>query len=137
MPVWETTSPDEMDKIGKAIASQLRPGDTLLLHGGLGAGKTTLSKSIIHTLTGIDKTHVNSPTFTYVNEYNAVYHFDLYRLRNAEEFFRKGLDDYFHEESICLVEWPERCPDALPPNARLLHITLDSAGKRTITLEDR
>lgn len=136
MQSWETNSPEETFEAGKKIASQLRPGDVLLIEGALGAGKTTLTKSIIQTLTGIDKEYIDSPTFTYVNEYgNEVYHFDLYRLQNEETFYQLGLDEYFHNRSLCIVEWPERCKTAFPSSAYRLQITPLSEEKRTITLE--
>jgi len=136
MRTWETKSPEETFEVGKIIASLLQPGDVLLLSGSLGAGKTTLSKSIVHTLTGTDPTAVDSPTFTYVQEYDSVYHFDLYRLSNDDSFYQLGLEDYFRNDSICIIEWPERCPNALPKNAKTLRIDLTGKQERMISLEE-
>ncbi len=124
-----------MDAVGQTIASQIRPGDVLLLHGDLGAGKTTLSKSIIHSLTGVDPMLIDSPTFTYVNEYSPnIFHFDLYRLTSEETFYEKGFDEYFSENTICIVEWPERCMRVFPPRSTHIYIEYKNTG-RTIRVE--
>lgn len=138
MSIWETNSPEETFELGKLIASHVCPGDVLLLRGILGSGKTTLTKGIIHALTGIEQSIIDSPTFTYVNEYtNDVYHFDFYRIQTTDTFYHLGFDEYFQGNTICLVEWPERCDGVFPPSSRILEISYVSEKKRSIRLEEK
>lgn len=84
--------------------------------GEMGAGKTTIIKAICHTLGVIDE--VSSPTFSLVNEYKTkdgktIYHFDFYRIKNIEEVYDIGYEDYFFSGNICLIEWPEKIKELL------------------------
>jgi tRNA threonylcarbamoyl adenosine modification protein YjeE len=113
---------DATARLGAAIAGGLRAGDAVALWGDLGAGKTTLARAILRAL-GVTE-EVPSPTFTLVQSYETlppVAHFDLYRLKNAREMAELGFDDAL-EDGAVLVEWPERAPEALPPEA--LHVRL-------------
>lgn len=109
--------------LGRAIAARLRRGDAVALWGDLGAGKTTLARAILRAL-GV-RGDVPSPTFTIVQGYETphlfVSHFDLYRLKSPREMDELGWDDALDQGAV-LVEWPERAPEALPPQA--LHIRL-------------
>ena len=116
-----TDSPAETAAIGEALAGCLRDGDVVLLHGDLGAGKTTLAKGIASAL-GIQDV-VSSPSFSLVNEYETglaaavtrLYHLDLYRLRSEDDLASIGFDDFMAPaDGIALVEWPERAATALP-----------------------
>jgi tRNA threonylcarbamoyladenosine biosynthesis protein TsaE len=118
------------------LAAVARPGDIVALSGELGAGKTSLARAFIRARGG-DET-VPSPTFTLVQVYDlpggAVWHFDLYRLRVAEEGWELGIEDAFRD-GISLIEWPDRLGTLLP--ARHLLIALDftaTAGARRATL---
>jgi ATPase, YjeE family len=96
-------------RLGRAIAPLLRAGDSVLLYGPLGMGKSTLARGLIRALTTPDE-DVPSPTFTLVQFYDSappVAHFDLYRLNAPEEAFEIGLDEAL-DDGCALIEWPER-----------------------------
>lgn len=114
--------------LGVHLASRAWPGDVLLLHGPLGAGKSTLARAFIRALAEDPKLTVPSPTFTLVQSYETprgeVWHFDLWRLDGPEGLAELGWDEA--EQKIVLVEWPERLGALTPPQA--LRITLSHAG---------
>lgn len=106
---------EETEKFGIFLGENLRPGDVICLNGDLGAGKTTLTKSIAKGL-GIDD-YVTSPTFTIVNEYYGeidLYHIDTYRLDDKIDVDYLGFDEYFYSDGVTIVEWAEKIRDALP-----------------------
>lgn len=119
--------------LGARLAGLLRPGDVLALEGDLGAGKTTLARGLIRALFG-EEVAVPSPTFTLVQTYESpgsacVYHFDLYRLTEAEELLELGWDDAL-ASGIALVEWPERAGDALPESTLWLTLEEEGSGRQ-------
>jgi len=125
-----SSSTEETQAFGSHLASQLIQGDILCLQGDLGAGKTTLCKSLISSLTGLPKESIQSPTFTYLQVYEtpffSICHFDLYRLNSSEDFINLGFLDYFDKSYLCLIEWPCKIVDLIPKNAlqlTLSHIT--------------
>lgn len=133
----------EMEALGAKVSLFLRPGLVLFFHGELGAGKTTLIRGILHGL-GY-RGAVKSPTYTLVESYPfaklTVHHFDLYRLKSAEELEFLGIRDYLGGHNLCLIEWAERGAGMLPTldldirierqeTGRLLRIT---AGTETGT----
>ena len=99
---------------------------TWLFNAQMGAGKTTLIKQLAKEL-GVNEM-ASSPTFSIVNEYlgtkDKVYHFDLYRLKNEEEAYDMGLDEYFDEDAWCFVEWPDLAQNILPENVHTVSITI-------------
>lgn len=109
-----TNNYEETIKIGYEIGLKLKGGDTIILDGDLGAGKTTFTKGIGIAL-GIERV-INSPTFTIVKAYSGneykLYHMDLYRLDGVGEDF--DLEEYFTNDSICIVEWPYQAFDVIP-----------------------
>ncbi|OIO11078.1 MAG: tRNA (adenosine(37)-N6)-threonylcarbamoyltransferase complex ATPase subunit type 1 TsaE [Gallionellaceae bacterium CG1_02_60_325] len=110
--------PDETATLNFAarLASVLRPGLMIYLHGDLGAGKTTLVRGVLRALGFAGR--VKSPTYTLVERYEAgglhLRHFDLYRFRDAEEWESSGFRDEFDRCNICLVEWPQQAAGLLP-----------------------
>ena len=111
-----THSPGETRAFGERLAHQLRAGDVLLLLGNLGAGKSELTRGIARGL-GVSSP-VASPSFTILNVYDEgripLYHFDWYRLNSAEELYEMGMDEYLGGDGVAVVEWPSRCPEAVP-----------------------
>jgi tRNA threonylcarbamoyladenosine biosynthesis protein TsaE len=102
--------PEQTQRLGALLGAALRPGDVILLHGGLGAGKTALTQGIARGL-GVTET-VNSPTFTILKEYSGrlpLNHFDLYRIDHPDELLSLGFEQYFDTgDGVCVVEWAER-----------------------------
>ncbi|WP_295857882.1 tRNA (adenosine(37)-N6)-threonylcarbamoyltransferase complex ATPase subunit type 1 TsaE [uncultured Oscillibacter sp.] len=105
----------ETEAAGEALARRLRPGTVLAYQGGLGMGKTAFTRGLARGLGCEDR--VTSPTFTIVNEYEGripLFHFDMYRLPDADALFDIGWEDYLGRGGVCAVEWSERVEDALP-----------------------
>jgi tRNA threonylcarbamoyladenosine biosynthesis protein TsaE len=132
--------------LGAALAAVIVPGLTLYLHGDLGAGKTTLTRGLLRAL-GHTKP-VKSPTYALVELYvfsgYILYHFDFYRFNRPEEWLEAGLDEHFNAQSVCLVEWPEKAGNLLPPadvnvvieipdNEDARRVTLTAHGERGTT----
>jgi tRNA threonylcarbamoyladenosine biosynthesis protein TsaE len=112
-------SPDATCAFAQVLAHRLRPGDTLLLSGGVGAGKTHFARCLIQALL-LSPEDVPSPTYTLVQTYQGqgteIWHADLYRLGDAMDLIELGLTEAF-AEAICLIEWPDRLGDMAPPGA--------------------
>ena len=113
------------DAFGAELAKVLKPGLMITLSGDLGAGKTALVRAMLRALGYPGK--VKSPTYTLVEFYVIsslyLYHFDFYRFNDPDEWHEAGFREYFNENSVCLVEWPEKAGDLLPPPD--LRISLD------------
>lgn len=128
-------------RFAAALAPLLRAGDTLLLEGGLGAGKTHFARSLIQarlSAVGLDE-DVPSPTYTLVQVYSdgreEIWHCDLYRLGGPDEVVELGLDEAF-SRAVCLVEWPDRLEDLTPKVALTVHLEMtDLPGVRLARFE--
>ena len=124
--MYNFVSKSEKDttEFAKNLASKLKTGDTIVLTGELGSGKTKFTEGFLQYFNL--QNEISSPTFTIVNEYNAenvnIYHFDVYRLSDTDEFYAIGGEEYF-EKGICLIEWGEIIEDALPKE--YIHITIE------------
>ena len=124
-----------------AIAQQLLSfagyNRIFLFRGDMGAGKTTLIKAVCREL-GVTGP-VSSPTFAIVNEYagahNRIYHFDFYRLKTQTEALDMGCEEYFYSGDYCLIEWPEKIPDLLPPHYISVTISVLNDTERQISFE--
>ncbi len=121
-----------------ALVHELRPflkgGETLLLQGDLGSGKTSLVGAILAFLGSSDA--VSSPTFSLVNEYQApfgpVFHFDLYRIHSIEELFDFGFEEYFRPDALVLIEWPAIARELIPAEHLLLKFSYAPEGGRHV-----
>src|SRR5437868_15495980 len=111
---FTTNSPEETIALGRELASQLEPPKIVVLHGDLGAGKTTLVKGIAEGFQAASHDDVTSPTFTLIHEYRGsvvtLYHIDLYRIDTQRELETLGLDDLMTDNSVLLIEWGEKFP---------------------------
>lgn len=119
------------ERLGEQLARALEPGLVVALVGNLGAGKTRLVRAIA-VAAGVDTRAVVSPTFVLVQEYQGkwpIYHFDTYRLINVEDFADLGIDEAFHSNGICFVEWADRVADAIPKDH--LRIEIDAMGENS------
>ena len=133
-----TKSAAETRALGEKLAERLQPGDVLLLEGDLGAGKSELTRGIAKRL-GVAET-VTSPSFTILNVYESgrcpLYHFDWYRLESSEELYELGMDEFLSGDGIAVVEWPGRCPDAVPEGAVRIRMTAAGENERMIECEE-
>ncbi len=136
-----TTSPDQTRAFGRELSARLRPGDCVGMIGELGSGKTCLAQGICEGFNVPDR--VTSPTFILVNEYRGhdavshpvtIYHFDLYRLPDADALLDLGWDDYLSGNGICLIEWAERAGSLLPDRTVQVRIEMTESGSRRILL---
>ncbi len=132
-----TNSAAETRQLGEQIAKELKAGDVILLEGGLGAGKSELARGIARGL-GVQET-VTSPSFTILNVYDSgrlpLYHFDWYRLESEEELYELGMDEYLGGDGVALVEWPERCPEAVPEQCFRIRLFPEGENTRRIETE--
>lgn len=109
--VYISKSVEETEKIGYEFAKRLNKGDFVSLKGDLGAGKTAFTRGMVSYLNPSCAESVHSPTFTVVNEYEGeginVYHFDFYRLKNYDDLYACGFDDYFDRGGVVVAEWAD------------------------------
>ena len=133
-----TNSAAETRALGEQLACRLRPGDTVILEGELGAGKSELARGIARGL-GVKET-VTSPSFTILNVYESgrcpLYHFDWYRLESEEELYELGMEEYLGGDGIAVVEWAERCPDAVPEKCIRIGLEVTGEETRRITISE-
>ena len=122
MAVFISHSPEETIFWAESYAKGLKAGDTVLLDGNMGAGKTVLAKGIAKGL-GIGD-EITSPTYAYVNTYgNKLFHFDCYRIASEAQAYGLGLADYFGRGGVCLIEWSEKIAGLLPENCKRVRIS--------------
>ncbi|HJX69677.1 MAG TPA: tRNA (adenosine(37)-N6)-threonylcarbamoyltransferase complex ATPase subunit type 1 TsaE [Dehalococcoidia bacterium] len=133
-----TTSPLATQNLGKRIGEKLSPGSVVALMGELGCGKTCFTKGLCAGL-GIPKREVNSPSFTFANEYKGklpVFHLDLYRVEDMVASLEVGVSDYLlrTESGVAIIEWAERILPLLSDNYLAVHFSVLAPKKRQIIL---
>lgn len=131
---YKIISENAMTSLGREIADVLKPYDVITMKGDLGAGKTFLTRAIIRALCG-EGTIVASPTFNILQIYNAsdydIYHYDLYRLKSADEIYELGIEDALNG-NITIIEWPEIIENSLPKSRIEINIACDKNGDRVV-----
>ena len=133
---YTTNSPAETEAIGAALGKILPAGTVIAYRGDLGAGKTAFTRGLARGLGYLEP--VTSPTYTVCNEYLGgrlpLFHFDMYRLRCADDLWDIGWDDYLDRNGVCAVEWSENVQEALE-GAVTVNIEKTGEESRRITIE--
>ncbi|MGB9687940.1 tRNA (adenosine(37)-N6)-threonylcarbamoyltransferase complex ATPase subunit type 1 TsaE [Thermogutta sp.] len=132
-----STNEETTRKIGELLAGFLSPPSLVGLIGTLGSGKTRLVQGLARGC-GVAEAAVISPTFVLIHEYPGrvpVFHFDVYRLKDSEEFLELGVDEYFQRPGICVVEWADRVADALPPERLDVELSIVDSSTRHVILK--
>lgn len=123
--------------LARKLVKTFKSGDLVVLSGELGSGKTVFARGLAEGL-GHDENSINSPTYTFVNEYNGeqpLYHFDMYRLKNMSELIEIGWDDYLSKDGLVVVEWGEKIIKMLPEIYYLVSFEIISENEREIKVE--
>ena len=136
MNKFVSKSENDTIEFANNLASLLKNGDIIVLSGDLGSGKTKFTQGILKHF-GLED-EISSPTFTIVNEYHKdeknIYHFDVYRLTDSDEFYAIGGDEYLNN-GICIIEWGEIIEDILPNDYIKINFTKDVENENYRTLE--
>ena len=130
---------NQLSRVASELLFQFPDARVFAFYGKMGSGKTTLIQEICKSLRSSDR--VTSPTFAIVNQYftetgTAVYHFDFYRLKNLEEAYDLGYEDYFYSGGYCLIEWPEKVETLLPDGHIKVSLAEELPGLRSIMATD-
>ena len=129
---------DHIHEAAREFIAAMGDNTVFAMYGKMGAGKTTFTKAVCECL-GVEDV-INSPTFAIVNEYTSettgdtIYHFDFYRIKKIEEVYDMGYEEYFYNNSICFIEWPELIEDLLPENATKVTIEEQEDGSRVVKI---
>ena len=129
-----TFSLEEIHQVAQQIIDS-NPKKIILFYGEMGAGKTTLIKTLAKKL-GVHNA-TSSPTFSLVNEYQTdsddlIYHFDVYRLKTEHEAYDMGMDEYLYSGHWCFIEWPEKIPTLIPQDHSVIKLKMLPDGKREL-----
>ncbi len=130
-------SEEQLREVAESLLAALNGRTVVALRGEMGAGKTTLIRSVAECL-GVED-QVTSPTFALVNQYESdkgerLFHFDFYRIEDEREAFDLGYEEYFYSGDLCFVEWPEKIEGLLPEEMMEVRITVDGPTERTFEI---
>ncbi len=130
---------EELERAAQVLLGDFKNIRVFIFSGEMGVGKTTFIKYICKVL-GVTA-GISSPTFSLVNEYeyadnSVVYHFDFYRIKDIQEAYDIGYEEYFYSGNYCFIEWPEKIPGLVPPNAAEIKIEVNTNGDREIWVND-
>ena len=139
----KSDSKEETQNFGREFAKNLRGGQVFALVGEVGCGKTEFVRGILAGIAAdnpqFPEIVVSSPTFSIVNSYETpkfnIYHFDFYRIKNVNELFEIGFDEYFTENSVVFIEWADMFLEALPKNFETIKFEATGENERKITLQ--
>lgn len=133
-----SASAEETKLLGQNLAKKLKAGQVVAFVGDLGAGKTTFIKGLVSAFNQTPENQITSPTFNYLNIYSeepAVYHFDLYRIKDEAQFLEMGFDEYLQDKkALTLIEWSEKITPLLPSQTLVVHILSLAENQRKVTL---
>jgi tRNA threonylcarbamoyladenosine biosynthesis protein TsaE len=137
--IYKLESLEELNNVAATFLRDYPKARILAFRGEMGVGKTTFIKALCEVLDVADT--VNSPSFAIINEYETsngapVYHFDFYRIKNTEEAYDFGYEDYFYSGHYCLIEWPEKIETLLPEQHIEVNIEEQDSGTRLITVTE-
>ncbi len=126
---------EDIDRAANEFLQMRPPLPVIALYGEMGAGKTTFTKALCRALNVIEG--VNSPTFTLINEYKTeegelIFHFDFYRINKLEEAFDIGFEEFVDSGHLCIIEWPEKIEQILPPDTLRVKISVLEDGTREV-----
>lgn len=128
----------ELDSVAERLLAFANGNKFFIFEGEMAAGKTTFIKAFC-TVLGVEDV-VSSPTFSIVNEYESkaglIYHFDFYRLKNLQEAYDIGYEEYFYSGNYCLIEWPSKVEDLLPGNYIKVEILITGDEQRTFSFNE-
>ena len=135
---WIVQNENELAIIVPQIIENMPKSGVVLIEGQMGAGKTTTVRNLLSYLS--DNAFQGSPTFSLVNEYSsksghAIYHFDLYRIEYPSELQQIGIEEYFENQSLSFIEWPEKSMDFLPNEKIWMYISVGNSNERIIELK--
>ena len=127
-----------LPQAAKEFMGAMGDNTVFAFYGSMGAGKTTFIKALCEGLEVEDV--INSPTFAIINEYRAqtaelIYHFDFYRIKNLDEAYNIGAEDYFYSGALCFIEWPEKVEELLPADVVTVTIEEQENGERVLLMK--
>ena len=136
MPNFSLKNPEEMAKFGRLLGKICESGDIICLDGDLGSGKTTLAQSIARGCGISDQEYVSSPTYALFHQYEGdlvIYHMDFYRLTTEDDVIENGLDEYFFQDGLCIIEWYKIAEDLLPEEYLIVDIEISGESTRLVS----
>jgi tRNA threonylcarbamoyladenosine biosynthesis protein TsaE len=135
--IYHTSSAGETVDLGRQLGGFLKRGDVISLAGELGSGKTWFTKGVGSGLGIARNTVITSPSFSLVNEYEGRYtlfHLDAYRLESLADFLAAGLDEYFYQDGVVVMEWADLWPEILPDHRLKVEFVITDEHSRKITM---